>query len=253
VLGCQVSETKDDGGWGKTAVQAIGSGDTVKFGLAARKPNGGDEFAIFSEVSYTTSSMEINRHFMKLDSNGFVAGNGDFEYVDDSIKLTNSTYLFKDVSVAYGASFAIEATIQPTNNQCGFVLSAADGYYLQFVYRANENDIYLWSDGTASKWLSVGVSADVDVFGANNDTETVMTLVYKEGVYYVFFDGVLGCQVSETKDDGGWGKNAVQAIGSGETIKFGLAARKPDGGDEFAIFSEVSYTTDATEIAKYVS
>jgi hypothetical protein len=99
--------------------------------------------------------------------------------------------------------------------------------------------------------LSVGVNAEVDVFGENNDTATVMTLIYKEGVYYVFFDGVLGCQVSETKDDGGWGKNAVQAIGSGDTVKFGLAARKPNGGDEFAIFSEVSYTTDETEIAKY--
>ena len=243
------------GSWQSYTVQStIGTEGTKKIGLSVISTK-----ATFSDWGYSTDATEIDEYFAKpytgyeLDSNGFVVGNGDFEYVENTIKLTDSTYLFKDVSVAYGASFAIEATIQPTNNQFGFVLSAANGYYLQFVYRANENDIYLWSDGTASKWLSVGVAAEVDVFGANNDTETVMTLVYKEGVYYVFFDGVLGCQVSETKDDGGWGKTAVQAIGSGETIKFGLAARKPDGGDEFAIFSEVSYTTDATEIAEYVS
>ena len=257
----------------------------MKLGLAARKPDGGDEYAIFSEINYTTDATEIDSYFgeeedpetpvdpdtpvdpepdtpvdpkperpytgYELDYNGFVVGNGQFEYTEgNTIKVTDTAYTFKDVSVAKGVAFAIKATIQPTNNQFGFVLTAEDGYYLQFVYRASQNDIYLWSDGTARKWLSVAVSEEVDVFGEDGETAMEMMLVYKGGVYYVFFDGVLACQVSETKDDGGWGKTAVQAIGSGETVKLGLAARKPDGGDEYAIFSEVSYTTDATEIAK---
>ena len=260
VLVCELSETEVFKG-GQTMKSVIGTEKMLYLGVAAI-----NDMTHFSNWGYTTNASKIEEYLesvatpdpivpdgsLKLDYNGFVVGKGGFEYLDDgTIKVTDSTYTFKDVTVAKGSSFAITATIQPTNNQFGFVLTAADGYYLQFVYRANTNDVYLWSDGAKKKWLPVAVNAEVDVFGANNDTATEMTLVYKDGVYYVFFDGKLGCQVSETKDDGGWGNTAVQAIGSGDTIVLGLAARKPNGGDEYAIFSEISYTTDTTEIAKY--
>ena len=170
---------------------------------------------------------------------------------DANITIDSGAYFFEDEGIAYGSSFMMKTTIAATNKgQVGFVMSAQSGYYLQIVVRPTEQngkgDVYLWSDGTKKKWLTVNLNEGVDPFGANNDQALEMGLIYRNGTYYVFFDGVLACQVSETKDDGGWGNTAKTAIGTGDKIRLGLTARNGQTS-----FSDTMYSTDADVIEDY--
>jgi len=232
VLARDIPQTSKNSWGGDDIATRLGTGMNLSVGLASL---GGGYTTTFTDWSYSTDADVIAASFPPVKTEKpalgqWLVASANTSLVDGTLTMTNAGKAFAlDRAYKTGEAFVISATFNPVANaQIGFVFSAQTNYYLQFVYRLNQNDVYLWSDAKANgglnKWLSKPVSG-VDVFGENNDQPVTMTLVYSEGMYYIFFDGVLGCQVSENQDDGGWGNTAKTAIGSGATLNLGLVVR----------------------------
>lgn len=241
VLGCSFTYNHKAYNWEKGANESIGSGETLKLGLASPDTN-----TTFTDWYVSTDSKKIEKYVSNpFALNSWVYGNASVTDSGTSYEVSGA-WTASNVSVAKGTSFAIKATFV-TGLQAGFVVSSETGSYLMFVYRKSQNDIYLWKDNTdqnsKAMWSNVNVTG-VDVFGENDDETSDFVLVYKDGTYYMFIDGVLVLEKAESFD-GSYG-TISECIGSGTNVTFGLASPA-----QKTTFSNVSYTTDATEIAKY--
>lgn len=204
---------------------------------------------------YTTDESEVDKYVpddtsLHLSSSGWIYGGGSFTENTDNLAMNNFVGTFRDVSVKKGTSYALKAKIKFTGGamQAGFVVSSEKGSYMMFVYRHNKPDVYCWKDKTTQnsnvKWSENKLKNAVDVFGENDDRASEFVLVYKNGTYYMFIDGVLVLEHSEN-DTGGYGTTSL-CIGNGEDISFGLASP-----DTQSVYTDYGYTTDATEIEEY--
>lgn len=233
-------------GWYERAADGTLAADATVF------PSEG--LRLYEDKTYVAKYAKTGDDFEKceLDGGGWVAGgNGDFNYSGGTANVKGS-YLFKDF-VTRNTAFALYCTIAPSAQQVGFVLSGggsgSEKNYLQFVYRPNLKDIYLWSDkGGAGMWWELSIKdklTEIAPYGEDGKQNLEMALVYKDGTYSVYMNGVLAANKKET--DVLWGVSVAQAVGmTNAEVYLGLASR--EGRSSFVNWG---YTTNAEKIAAY--
>ena len=128
------------------------------------------------------------------------------------------TAFFTDVEIAQDQSFVIYADV---NNgfadNIGFVVgtNTANNKHLLFHWRSN--DIYLWRE---TSWTGHEDNKWTPGYG-NKNSNVKIAMVYKNGYYYMFFNGVQKAKIDETANTG-WGMVPKNAIGTDGTKKIGL-------------------------------
>lgn len=238
-------------GWFEKNVEGALNEKAVDFDAVDKTVKSRREFTAKFEKIFDADTFEK----CDLDKSGWVAGGGGyFEYSGGKVNV-KTTYLMKDAEVPQYTNFALYATIAPTSQQVGFVLSGGEltgenpgKQYLQFVYRPADKDVYLWSDsqtftGGKGMWLSLPVG-DIKPFGENNDQNLEMALVYGNGVYYIFMNGTMVKSVSISESQ--YGVSVAQAMGTTGNVKLGLASR-----DDKTTFVNWGYSTNTAVLAKY--
>ena len=124
----------------------------------------------------------------------------------------------------------------------GFVVGtlAENKNHLMFQWRAN--DIYIWRN---ISWSGHEDNKYKPGYGSNG-SDVQIALAFKDGVYYMFMNGTKVLEIAETTNTG-WGCVLNTAIGTTGTKKIGLSLY--NGSMDVTAWG---YSTDASEIAKYV-
>lgn len=217
------SETEDIG-WGTVISTKIGTDGNKKIGLSL---NNGTMTC--SDWGYSTDASVIWSYLQKVDNPAMSCiGNA----TPESSSITSSsatiqqgsgtiTAYYTDVELSQSQTFVIYTTVSSGfAAQIGFVVATDPtlaNKQLWFHWRSS--DIYLWR---SSSWPGHPDNKWTPGYGSNSSSVRI-ALVYKNGYYYMFFNGVQKAKIDETANTG-WGGVPRNAIGTEGTKKIGLSA-----------------------------
>ena len=253
-LACQFNATFDNG-WGGTVDTAskIGTEGTLKVGLSIAFGT-----AQFSDWGYSTDAEEIAKYVADPEVPNVVSKPAleSKLYTSKKLEVTETqaemladeagAYFFKDVEIAQDENFVIYATLKAgfTSDNIGFVVGTLEETKNHLLFQWRANDIYIWRN--AGGWTGHADNIYKPGFGTNANDIT-MALVYKDGNYHMFLNGVEVFSTGATFDNG-WGGtvNVENIIGTTGTKKIGLSQFAGE-----SIYSDWGYSTDAEEVAKY--
>ena len=239
------SETADVG-WGTVIRTKVGTDDTKKIGLAINNGN-----MTVSDWGFSTDQDDIadvlGGYFNPAMDARINQTPTTFNVTNTSATMgintnKNVTAFFTGVELAQDQNFVIWADVNSSfADNIGFVVgtNTANNKHLLFQWRAN--DIYLWRD---INWTGHDDNKWTPGYG-NKNSNVKIAMVYKNGYYYMFFNGVQKAKIDETANTG-WGMVPKNAVGTDDTKKIGLSFF--NGNMNCTAWG---YSTDATFISTY--
>ena len=182
-----------------------------------------------------------------LESSSLYSSTNTFRqnYTQATINYNGTGVTFiKGAEIAQDQDFVIYTTVQKDFCDCiGFVVGTLeDSKHVLFTFRPN--DITVWRT-ISGDWKGHDDNLYTPGFGSNTTAKTI-ALVYHDGYYYMFLNGVQVFKQLETTNLG-WGMVPKTYIGTSGTKKIGFACSS-------GVFnlSSWGYSTDSEVIAEYV-
>ncbi|MBO4251679.1 MAG: tyrosine-protein phosphatase [Clostridia bacterium] len=255
----EISEDQAFAGSSATIKSVIGSEGKVKTGLTASFGS-----AIFGDFVLTTDKSVICDYLAftaapVLSSDTGIYPNGTA--TGKTIKVNTNkpaAMLFDGVEFSQGQNFVVSVNVTSVDsNSIGFAVGTFDGpstpdnrYHVLFQWSESKKLKVYREAGDGWDWTGEGVidCSDLDLTYGDN----TLTFVYKNGIYYMFIDGVKVMATTGTLTPS-WGGNwsfLGTMLGEGSssaTIKFGGAVFNGS-----AKFSDIVYSTDSKEINVFV-
>ena len=232
-------------GWGMVPQNAIGTSGTKKIGLSLTNGT-----MTCSDWGYSTDANVIASYMGRTIN---PAMDSRINGTPNTFTITNTsatinyngvgTAFFTGVELSQDQSFAIFATISSGfADNIGFVVGTNTSTSKHLLFQWRSNDIYLWR---SISWTGHDDNKWTPGYGNKNSAVTI-AMVYKNGNYYMFFNGSLKATIDETVNTG-WGMVPKNAVGTDATKKIGLSCNAGNLN-----CTEWGYSTNASWIsAKY--
>ena len=187
-------------------------------------------------------SADISKYFGKMPNMEWIHSPFVYDSTTNSYRVTDHNSVanggyFGGVSYEQGTPFLLETTVRDMDTKTwpstGLIVGTDKDHYVRFSVLRNTDanpNVYALRAGNASgkeivKWFS-----DIDTlkgnkpFGADDKGDMELGLVYEEGIYYVFVNGVLATTFGE--DEMLSGEISIKdSLGTGN-VKMGLFAER---------------------------